>query len=285
MRILYATDGSEGALAAARLLGGLQHRRDTHVHILAVLGHDDPADGGVIFDAARAALAHFPGHVTTALTRAHGTPGTGEVAEQVLLAADILGADLIALGTRGRSDIQRFLLGSVSERVVRHAACPVLVARRPLHGTLDTIVAGVDGSPGAERAIRFLAALPLPDRCDVRLVNVVYPVRAEEASGGTLLPILSDEAWELSDTERVEAQARLEGPTSLLVAANDRVTAEVRIGDPASEIVAAAQESNADLVVVGAHGLTGLDLFLIGSVSDRVIRHAPCSVLCVRGTD
>jgi nucleotide-binding universal stress UspA family protein len=79
-----------------------------------------------------------------------------------------------------------------------------------------------------------------------------------------------------------EARERLRELGRKLRESRPAVTAEVLRGDPASSIIASAQEQTADLVILGSHGEGGIDRWLLGSVSERVARHAPCSVLVVR---
>lgn len=128
IRILFATDGSRGSLAAARFLSSLGHHRDVHVHILIAPDNDQQDEGSAVVQATQAALGDFAGHVTRAMFHADRT---SEIADGILRSSDFSGADLIVVGARGRSAIERFLLGSVAEAVARHATVPVLVARLP----------------------------------------------------------------------------------------------------------------------------------------------------------
>jgi len=286
-RILYATDGSEGALHAGYFLGGLSHRRDAHVHIVMVLDRDDPDEregaSKDILEAARVALGDFPGHVTTATARAGGS--TSEIVEALLFTAAYIEADLIALGASGRSALNRFFLGSVSETIARHANCPVLLARgldMPLH----EVVFGVDGSDRARQAICWTTMLPLPPDYAMRLVRVVTPpawvaypdILAMEAGGELLERVTRKEAQRAreylaalkSDLTRADTASGEHSPV---------VETEEPVGDPADQLIRIAHEQNASLIVVGSKGLTGIERFLLGSVSEKVARHAPCSVL------
>jgi nucleotide-binding universal stress UspA family protein len=286
MRILYATDGSEGALAAARFLAELPHQRDVHIHIVTARDFDDTDDGGEALVAAHAALETFPGHVTTATARADST---SDIVEMLISTADYIDADLIVMGASGRSAVSRFFMGSVSEAIVRHSPIPVLLARPgglPLHD----VVIGIDGSPDAQHAACFAACnFPLPTDCTIHLVQgVPQPYWAgfpDPMLAGTSETI----ALEVTEDARKKAQQSLE-----LIAqeisqeiSNDSKAAHaidtlVTIGNPASVLLDAAHTKKAGLIVVGAHGMSGIERFLLGSVSERVVRHSHCSVLVVK---
>jgi nucleotide-binding universal stress UspA family protein len=139
MRILYATDGSEGGLSPARFLASLPHHRDVHVHIITVLEADAQDDGSAGLAAAEAALGEFPGHVTTATARTYSN-STAEVVDVLLYTADYVNADLVAVGASGHSAIARFFLGSVAESVARHSRHPVLVTRPQTASPREVIV-------------------------------------------------------------------------------------------------------------------------------------------------
>jgi nucleotide-binding universal stress UspA family protein len=295
MRILYATDGSEGGLSPAHFFSCLPHHRDVHVHIVTVLDPDDPDDGAALLAAAQAALGTFPGHVTTATGRG---ASTSEVVDVLLYTADYAQADLIAVGAGGRSAIARFFLGSVAESVARHSRHPVLITRsRPDSQTtpLREVIVGVDGSEKARAAALFAATrLPLPLVCTLRLVSVVpqplfgaegdprYPgtpdYQALESSNRAARRKAESEAQTLA-VELREAVAALEAGQGADRALPSVVVEPVVLGNAAVELVRVADESSAGLVVVGSQGLSGIERFLLGSVSQRVLRHARTSVL------
>lgn len=283
MRILYATDGSEGGLAPARFLAGLPHRREIHVHILTVLDSDDDQDGSAVLESAKAALESFPGHVTTATATGDST---SEVVEVLLRTADYTDADLIAVGASGHSAVARFFLGSVAESVARYAPRPVLVTR-PLTSPLREVIVGVDGSDCGRAAAEFAASqLPLPPVCTLRLASVV-PQPLFGVVGDPLYPS-TREYMELERSNREardQAHLKTEALAVTLRSANEgsRIEVEpVALGNPAEELMRIADERSAGLIVVGSQGLTGIERFLLGSVSERVMRHAPCSVLIVK---
>jgi nucleotide-binding universal stress UspA family protein len=299
MQILFATDGSEGALAGAQVLRGLPLTESDRIQVLTVLQHGaEVREGEAALDAACAALGGSAARITRALRRGGASE---EVLEEILGAADEMAReapdggdapDLLVVGTSGRSAIARFFLGSVAERVARHAPCPVLLARPLRGGRLDRVIVGTDGSESAERAASWLRQrFPLPTPCEVRLVAVTTPLDAFSSRTLLLSPI-ADQVQALAQRERDAARERLESLAAALAAETDggdalfaALTTELRTDDPAQGLIAAAEEHDADLLVVGAQGLSGVERFLIGSVSEKVLRHARCSVLVVRTAD
>lgn len=141
------------------------------------------------------------------------------------------------------------------------------------------IILAVDGSKFSDAAIQTVIAQARPEDAEIRVLYVLDPpsllVAREMGSYKSAL----DAAWE---AERKEAQALVQRIAELLRSKGLKATAAVEEGDPKSKIVDSAKEWRADLVVLGSHGHKGLDRFLIGSVSEAVVHHAPCSVEIVR---
>ena len=119
MRILYATDGSNGAQIAADLLASLPLAPDCQVMVLTVVPHHEEDHARAVLAAVCDTLRHSTSHLSPLTLR-------GDPAEAILEVAEEKQVDLIVVGTRGLSALERFFLGSVAERVARHAPCPVL---------------------------------------------------------------------------------------------------------------------------------------------------------------
>ena len=272
MHILYATDGSDGALAAAQFLAGLQFQ-DSSVTILTVAADGDAGDQPLT------AACEVLG---TRFSRVETQVRYGHVADQILQGAEEARPDLVVLGSRGLGSSPRFFIGSVAERVARNARSPVLVVR-PSQCKLDRLVVGVDGSDFAEYVADWIWRLPLPERCEIFLVTVVAP-RAESLtrSRASFSLALRAEMTMILQLERDQAQQRLEQLAAPFIVAGMRVVPLVRPDHPALGLLSVAGERRADLIVLGSHGLSALDRFLLGSVSEHVLRHATCSVLIAR---
>ena len=284
-RILLAVDGSEGALDAARLLAALPLTAGTEIEVVCVI---DPYIERLL-ESVREGIGHHAQRVVRAAVeivereglQVRGTERKGTADQEILRAARELRADLIVLGSHGLTGIEGFLLGSVASNVAKHASCSVLIGRA-LHHQLADVVVGTDGSAHGDWALELAATLPLPASTTCAVTHVVR-------SRSTLLALLAIEVerlWEqLHDAEqadRVRAAALVAAGRNLLLSRGKRVDAVVRTGDPASEILAVIEDRMADLVIVGARGVSRIEGLLTGSVADRLLAKAECSVLVAR---
>ncbi|MBM4133542.1 MAG: universal stress protein [Nitrospira sp.] len=227
-------------------------------------------NGRALLARAEAILTQEGIQVETSLVR-------GYPAEAVTKVAARHKADLIVIGSRGLTDVRSFLLGSVSRHVVMAAPCPVLVVKKRVPA-FERIIVGVDGSKRSRSTVEYLLGLPLPDLARITVVSAVPPLPIEAGAGvpdaALLDPVLAPLEKEASLVAD-EAAAPIEQ-------AGFEVATMVLHGNPSHEIVKLAEAKRADLVVVGSRGLTGDSRFLLGSVSDGVVRYAPCAVLVVR---
>jgi nucleotide-binding universal stress UspA family protein len=275
MRILYATDGSKGALAAAHLLAGLPLDTGDQLMVLMVVPEHENAEGHAALAVVREVLSYSTASLSMHIRR-------GDPAETILRVAEDHAADLMAIGSRGLSTVARFFLGSVAERVARHAVCPVLLVR-PQHAELSRVLVGVDGSDRSDQSAHWLRGFPLPLGCQVQLVTVL-PTTDELAGTHLPLPLGHGDRTARATAERRQREVRkhLDTLADLLTEAGQQVTTEVWHGDPALALIQGAEASQADLVVVASHGHSAVERFFMGSVSEKILRHAPCSVMIVK---
>ncbi len=144
-----------------------------------------------------------------------------------------------------------------------------------------SIVVGTDGSDTATEAVRAAIDLAKATGASLKLVSAYEPVsnqRLREES--TQVP--EDMQWMVNPREDVDAT--LETAADLAAKAEVQVERFARQGDPADAILDVAEETKADLIIVGNKGMTGARRFLLGSVPNKVSHHAPCSVLIIRTT-
>jgi nucleotide-binding universal stress UspA family protein len=187
-------------------------------------------------------------------------------------------ADLIIVGSHGQTSAADALLGSVTDSVIRHAHCPVLIVR-PGERT-GCIVAGTDFSDSALPAVRTAAEeaagvageLIVVHSLDLVWAPAAYPALA---FGGAPFNVSAEQIKELE----VIATQRLEESLKELNVTGDTVVAN---GPASAALIEIASERKADLIVVGTIGRTGLRRALLGSVAETVAKQAPCSVLIVR---
>jgi nucleotide-binding universal stress UspA family protein len=215
------------------------------------------------FQASRLIQASFPGWEV----RHDGRPGSpaGEIIEK----AERWGADLIVVGSHGRSALGRLILGSVSQRVVTEAHCSVRVARSP-RAEKDApvrIVLGVDGSEHSGAAVRAVAARKWPERSEVRLVTSVDPLHMYGA----------DPADKYTGVLTIHKSAEI-----FLRDAGLEVSSVAEEKDAQHLLVREAEEWGADSIFVGARGLGRLGRLLLGSVSTAVVARAHCTVEVIR---
>lgn len=180
--------------------------------------------------------------------------------EAILRTTEEIEAGVLILGTHGRSGLNRLLMGSVAEKVVRHAQVPVLVVKREAPLAFQRLLCPVNYTPVAMEALRHAA--DLASRAGAELV--VMSVEESEDQG-----IRRDH----------EAQLRALIPQPLQDYC--RLRPVVRRGEAAEQILQLAAEEHSDLIVIGAQHRPLLEATIIGTTSVRVMRHAPCSVLTV----
>ena len=148
-----------------------------------------------------------------------------------------------------------------------------------MNSSFKRIVCPVDFSEPSEIALSQAVALAEQHGAELRILNVVEPLTPAMFSDGMLLT-QPDSLPNRSGEVAQDLLAQLKAKSCASV--QERTTLHVAVGVPFVEIVRHARECGADLIVMGSHGRTGIDHLLIGSVAERVVRKAPCSVLVVR---
>ena len=192
-------------------------------------------------------------------------------------------SDIIVMGWRGHGAVRRLLTGSVSRGVVRRGSCSVLVVRRPVRA-LRHVVVGFDGSPNAERALEFLAALTPARGARVtvfRAVDTMHVPTQGLISADTRATVAAEVA-RINQERRSTAQKELSRATKTLTAAGWEVDQVLTDGAPLRDLLGTAVKVRADLLVVGARGVTGLRHLLLGSVAEGALNRSPVAVLVVR---
>jgi nucleotide-binding universal stress UspA family protein len=231
---------------------------------------------GMLADVQDGATGSHPG-VPVSVTVAHGNAALS-------LCERSRGADLIVLGSHGHSEWADLLLGSVSLSVSAHAHCPVIVIRRPpvadgpetverarTEPSGTRIVAGLDGSAGAELALGFAFEQASGRGVPLRVIRVwTPPFRHRSEAEADIAGVLADE---LAAVEDVLAGWRGKYPTV-------QVSTDVVVGHPGRTLVEAS--ASAQLVVVGSRGRGGFRGLLLGSVSQQLLHHGRCAIAVVR---
>jgi nucleotide-binding universal stress UspA family protein len=209
-------------------------------------------------------------HVTTKFL-------TGVPWDQIVkLARHDAAIGLMVLGTHGRTGLARILMGSVTEQVIRHATCPVLAV--PARGQVTAfrhVLCPIDFSESSRQAMGLAGALAAPGGTGITLLHVVeVPVAY---SGEPRVEGFVEALDERSAQRLEEWAAELRSEVSVPVATRSR------IGPPGAQTLAVLEDDRSfDLVVMGSHGRTGLRRALLGSVAEKVVRHATLPVLVAR---
>ncbi len=199
---------------------------------------------------------------------------------------DEVGQDLVVTATHGHAGLKRLVLGSFAERVVRLVKCPALVFRGDSEATdfaPRRILFSHDFSQLSAAALPRLRSLATEFDARIFALHVVnaelYPPSAFWV--GTAVSDQAPPYW-----ENAEERARDELEQIISAELSDFEAAPVvATGAPGHEIVASAIESDCDLILLSTHGHTGLTRTLLGSVAERVVREAKCSVMTVRPGD
>lgn len=311
MKILIGYDGSECADAALDDLKRAGLPENTEAHVLSVaevwLPPPPPSIEEIVEQAREvkvpADLKRVYARISEAVKTAQASverardrlktnfPGwnvcakadSGSPAWELIFKAVELKPDLIVVGSHGRSALGRFVLGSVSQKVLTEAACSVRIAR----GRVDEsdspvrIIVGVDGSPGSQDAVRSVASRVWPAGSEVKLIVVNDPWNVPLV--GSLIPPLAETIEEENMAESAWAGKIAAQAEALLDGEALKVNRVLRLGDPKRELPKAAEEWGADCIFVGSTGFSNrLERIVLGSVSAAVAARAHCSVEVVR---
>ncbi len=207
----------------------------------------------------------------------------GSPAWEILTRADEFKPDLIVVGSQGRSAISRFLLGSISQKVLTEARHSVRVARGRIEvdPTPMRLVIGFDGSNGAQAAVETVAARSWREHTEIRLVTATEEVRPSAI--GRFIPPIAHAVEEVNQSEREWIEELAAGALTKLESKNVSATLHLKPGNPKNILVEEAEHWNADCIFMGANAFgSRMERFLLGSTSSAVAARAHCSVEVVR---
>ena len=286
-QILFPTDGSDGAAFAFDHVLDLATRHDATVHVLNVADttdgilqiRDDDADAleregeRIVGEAADRARERGVDTVTEVLR--------GKPYREIVDYAETRGVDLVVMPTHGRRGLERFLLGSTSERVVRLAGVPVLTIRpdddaRVTHPYREVLVP-TDGSDCANQALTLGVDVADAEGAALHLLSAIaITALGVDVRTDIRMDLLAESAHELLE----------EAATFADDAGVDPVAKAVEYGPSIHRaILTYIDEHDVDLVVVGTHGRTGFDRYVLGSVTEYLVRTSPIPVLTVRAPE
>jgi nucleotide-binding universal stress UspA family protein len=297
-KILLATDGSKDAELAATTAINLANTTNSELHILTVGSGYPSYDVRVpevaeelrhqaqnILDEQANKIEQAGGKIAQEHLRLaeHHHPGfEHHPSDDVVGVAEEKGAGLIVLGSRGLGGVRRALMGSVSDSVVRHAHCPVMVVRGEAVSFPARILLATDGSEESKLAASTAADLAKSTNSELHVVCVghIPTILFESPEAVVLDPDLQstlEEDVEEAAKTKLNEQVQQIGDAGIEVAG-----VHTRLGNPDAEIVELAGGLSAGLIVMGSRGRGPLKRALMGSVSESVVRHAHCPVIVVR---
>ncbi|MGB6429743.1 MAG: universal stress protein [Candidatus Acidiferrales bacterium] len=287
--ILFLTDFSEPSQAALPFAVAMAREFGATIHALHVLAPDAYLYGCATPETVALALEaqEEAGEAEIQLVAAQienvphdvaVTRGVGvwPAVEQAIADFNI---DLIVLGTHGRTGIQKLLMGSVAEEIFRRSPVPVLTigpwARQGIHNAakFHRLLFATNFSPEAMAAAPYAISLAEEHEARLILLNVIHE-RVGDADRGRIQTSIAHLMYELHEIVPQDAELWC------------RPEAVVEYGEPAARILAAAKQRDADLIVLGvrdAAGRLGAATHLERATAHKVVAHATCPVLTVRG--
>ena len=187
-------------------------------------------------------------------------------------------SSMIVMGRRGKAGIKKLMMGSTTARVIGHAPCNVLVVPRAAQIAFKNIVVATDGSRYSAAAASEAIGIAKRNNSALTIISVVPAELATPTDVDFAMPQLEL----MAEKEMHVAEKNAKEIKEAAVKAGVTVQAFVMSGKPAEAIIETAKDKNADLIVVGSHGRTGLEKLLMGSVAERVIVLSNCAVLVVK---
>ncbi len=206
----------------------------------------------------------------------------GHIADEISRMAEEKDVDLVVSATHGRSGLKRFLLGSVAERLMRTLPCRLLTVHSPEHDfitpeskeiRLQRILVGCDFSPDSSLAFQHGLSFAQEFQSELHLVHVVAHDSSKNLTNKRI-----DDRQDLSE----ELNGKLTGmiPEEALNWCTPKTS--ILNGEPYVELTRYAELHDIDMIVLGVRGLSLAETLFLGSTTDRIVRKAPCPVLCVR---
>ncbi|MGE0813320.1 MAG: universal stress protein [Vicinamibacterales bacterium] len=292
-RVLYPTDLSEASLAAAPYAAAIARWYGGRLTVLHVVPSLEPqifvGGGGApatvippvpIEEVERAMHAAVPADLVAGLD-ARFEAADGAPAVAIAQFAREHEAQLVVMGTHGRSGFDRLISGSVTEKVLRRASCPVLTipphaAARPAGATFSRVLCAVDYSPVSERAMTLGLDLARQSQGAAVVAHVIEWLPDEEVRAHAHYNVAEYRAHVYE-----EARQRIHALLSDESRAWCEIEEVVRVGRAHRELLRLAAERDCDLIALGAHGRGALGQALFGSTTPQVVRGAACPVLVV----
>jgi nucleotide-binding universal stress UspA family protein len=275
-KILVAYDGSDSSKNALRQAVKLAEAEKCTIKVLNVMLSSeeigvDVMGHGVVKEPSARMLAEAETIAMNEGGKVETTIEQGIPHEEIVKTADAGDCDLIVMGRRGLSRLERMLMGSVTERVIGHTERDVLVVPRDAAVGWEKVLVATDGSRYSEAAVERAIDFAKTHGGSMIAVSVVDVTEEFYAQAPDAVEKMENKAGEMLEEVKKKAGA-----------SNVKIETHVREGDAHRKIVELAGEKNADVIFMGSHGRKGLKKFLMGSVTEKVIGLASCPVIVVK---
>ena len=282
--ILFPTDGSDAAESVLEYALQIAAEHEATIHILNVAdtGRDSVTTiRGEVIDVLETEGERIVAEAAQ-YAKDEGVPVVSEVLQgdphkTIIDYSEQFDIDCIVMPTHGQRGIKRILLGSVTERVINTAAVPVIAVNpareRPLVYPPKHVLVPTDGSRGADLALAEGIAVARATGATLHLLHVVET----GGLGPDARSVLREgELTERADEIMAEATEKI-NDTSI-----DTITSVIEHGDPSKVICDYIDENEVDLAILGTHGQTDFNRYVMGGVSAKIVRKSPVPVTWVR---
>jgi len=287
-RILVASDGSPSAQAAlsaaAKFPWGSASRARAVIGLSDWLRPDSQEARVVLERELEAATESARRVLSSRWQKAEVVTRNESPLDAIFSEADRFRATVIVLGWRGHGTFRRLLAGSVSRAVAANAKCPVLVVREAPRA-IRRFVVGYDGCANGKRAIDLLCSFEVARGSRVLVVNVVRPVSVPASV--SLIPAgtrahIKQEVVALNEERARQGESDLNEAIERLKRCGWSATGELRVGAPLERLLGATDDFRADVLVLGARAVSGVERALLGSVANGALNRSNVPVLLVR---
>lgn len=205
---------------------------------------------------------------------------SGPVAHLILQYAQDNGCNLIIMSSHGRSGVGRWVYGSIADKVLRGACCSVLIIRAQVETTAFThhrLLVPLDGSLLAEKALEPALALAQAMAMELILLRAVNPVHLSLET-----QTMKQQADYLEDRELAEAESYMQQIHASLAKQHASLQTIIARAEAADAIIDFSETQPLDIIIMSSHGRSGISRWLYGSVTEKVLRGAPCATMVIR---
>ena len=288
-KLLVALDGTDVAQTVLPFAAQLAMGLDVPLVLFSAVQGGGQSEGDVYGDlyeqdaqAARARLKEIAEELAAEGVDARTLVSVGSPAEQIIAAAEANGCDLVAMSNHGRNLFAQGLLGSVTNRVIHNTDIPVLTITpekvelyRDHHVRLTKIMVPLDGSPPGDAVLPHVEDLALRLSLTVSLARVVTPPSL------FWMDSYPESLGEAEKTMRAEAESYLDSVAQRLRVRGLEVESKVLVGHPATSLIEYLDKTPHDIIAMATRGRTGISRWMLGSVTDALVRGSGDPVLVV----